>query len=56
MATKDSPVKPPADLAGHTVGLSSATGSGQAVLATIYKRYNIDPESVRVVNVKTSRV
>jgi putative hydroxymethylpyrimidine transport system substrate-binding protein len=56
MATKDSPVKSPADIAGHTVGLSSATGSGQAILATIYKKYNIDPESVRVVNVKTSLV
>jgi putative hydroxymethylpyrimidine transport system substrate-binding protein len=55
LATKKSPVKSIADLAGHTVG-DAGLSSDEAFLKAIYAKYNIDGSSVKTVNLKTSLI
>ena len=55
LATNKSPVKSVADLAGHTVG-DAGLSSDEAFLKAIYAKYNIDPSSVKTVNLKTSLI
>jgi putative hydroxymethylpyrimidine transport system substrate-binding protein len=55
MATGSSPVKELCDLAGHTVG-DAGLSTDAAFLSTIYKHCDIDPSSVKEVNLKTSLV
>jgi putative hydroxymethylpyrimidine transport system substrate-binding protein len=55
IAPRTSPVKTPAQLAGHTIG-APGLPSDDVYLEAIYQRYGIDPAKVRKVNVSTSLV
>jgi putative hydroxymethylpyrimidine transport system substrate-binding protein len=55
MATKNSPVKSLADLGGKTIG-DAGLPTDAAFLQAIYAANNIDPNSVKEINLKTSLV
>lgn len=55
LATKNSPVKSPADLGGHTIG-DAGLSSDAAFLKVIYAKYNINPATVKTVNLQTSLI
>ena len=55
LATKNSPVKSISDLGGHTIG-DAGLSSDEAFLKAIFAKYNIDPSTVKTINLKTSLI
>jgi len=55
IAPRTSPVKTPAQLAGHTIGVPGLPSDG-VYLKAIYHHFGIDESSVRKVNISTSLV